>query len=65
MVKLFLLGSKINTKFINNEVGVVTTMKKITIDLGKGVELKAPVKMHMTKEEWLRMVEYINEHIKR
>ena len=35
-------------------------MEKLTIHLGKGVELTAPVKLNMTYEEWVRMTEYIN-----
>lgn len=35
-------------------------MNKISIDLGKGVKLSAPIKMDMTIDEWLRMTNYIN-----
>ena len=35
-------------------------MNEITIDLGKGVKLSAPIKMKMTVEEWIRMTNYIN-----
>jgi len=35
-------------------------MKEITIDLGKGVKLTAPIKMDMTIDEWLRMTRYID-----
>ena len=36
-------------------------MKEITIDLGKGVKLTAPIKMDMTIDEWLRMTSYVNK----
>lgn len=35
-------------------------MEKITINLGKGVVLSAPIKMNMTYDEWVRMTEYVN-----
>ena len=35
-------------------------MNEITIDLGKGVKLSAPIKMKMTVEEWIRMTRYID-----
>ncbi|MGE0792594.1 MAG: hypothetical protein AB7V77_00255 [Candidatus Woesearchaeota archaeon] len=35
-------------------------MKTITINLGKGLVLKAPIKLDMTLEEWIRMTDYIN-----
>ena len=35
-------------------------MARMTIDLGKGVTLTAPIKLNMTAEEWVRMVNYIN-----
>ncbi len=39
-------------------------MNKLTINLGKGVILQAPIKLNMTLEEWLRMTDYINSLIK-
>lgn len=39
-------------------------MQKLTIDLGKGVELSAPIKMKMTVDEWTRMSNYINRLLK-
>lgn len=36
-------------------------MHKLTIDLGKGVTLNAPIKLSMTLEEWIRMTNYINK----
>lgn len=38
-------------------------MKKLKINLGKGVILEAPIKLEMTKEEWLRMSEFINSNL--
>ena len=38
-------------------------MEKFVIDLGKGVELSAPIKKRMTIEEWHRMVSYISNII--
>lgn len=35
-------------------------MKQITINLGKGVVLTAPIKMNMSYEEWQKMTNYIN-----
>jgi hypothetical protein len=35
-------------------------MNELVIDLGKGVKLVAPIKLHMTVEEWARMTNYIN-----
>lgn len=35
-------------------------MAKITLDLGKGVELTAPIKLRMTADEWRRMTDYID-----
>ncbi len=35
-------------------------VQRFTIDLGKGVELSAPIKMDMTVDEWVRMTNYIN-----
>ena len=40
-------------------------MKRIKIDLGKGVLLSAPIKEQMTLDEWQRMVRFINSNIKR
>lgn len=40
-------------------------MKRIEIDLGKGVILSAPIKDKMTLDEWQRMTRFINSHIKR
>ncbi len=39
-------------------------MKTITIDMGKGVRLTAPIKERMTLEEWNRMSEYINSIVR-
>jgi hypothetical protein len=39
-------------------------MKRITVDLGKGVVLSAPIKERMTLDEWQRMSSYINGLIK-
>lgn len=38
-------------------------MKKLKINLGKGVILEAPIKLNMTKDEWLRMSDFINSNI--
>jgi hypothetical protein len=38
-------------------------MKKLQIDLGKGMVLEAPIKLHMTAEEWKRMAKTINDHL--
>jgi hypothetical protein len=35
-------------------------MEKFVIDLGKGLELSAPIKKRMTVHEWHRMVTYIS-----
>jgi len=35
-------------------------MNEITIYLGKGVRITAPIKQKMTYEEWVRMSNYIN-----
>ncbi|MAE13769.1 hypothetical protein CMO92_04340 [Candidatus Woesearchaeota archaeon] len=35
----------------------------MTIDLGNGVKLLAPIKLHMTYEEWQRMSSFINSLI--
>ena len=40
-------------------------MEKFVIDLGKGVELSAPIKKRMTIEEWHRMVSYISSIIEK
>lgn len=38
-------------------------MEKLTIDLGKGLILSAPIKLNMTIEEWIRMTNYLNSII--
>jgi hypothetical protein len=38
-------------------------MKKLKINLGKGVILEAPIKLEMTIEEWIRMSEFINSNL--
>jgi hypothetical protein len=38
-------------------------MTKLTIDLGKGVKLTAPINLSMTADEWQRMTSYINNLI--
>ena len=38
-------------------------MKKLTIDMGHGVSIQAPIKLDMTKDEWQRMVAHINKMI--
>lgn len=38
-------------------------MKQIHIDLGKGVILSAPIKLHLSLDEWNRMTTFINAHI--
>lgn len=35
-------------------------MKNLTIHLGKGVVLTAPVKLDMSYDEWVRMRDYID-----
>jgi hypothetical protein len=35
-------------------------MEKLTINLGNGVSLSAPIKLNMTYDEWVRMSNYIN-----
>jgi len=50
--------------FINKFFLNAYTMKRITVDLGKGVVLSAPIKERMTLDEWQRMSTYINSLIK-
>jgi hypothetical protein len=38
-------------------------MAKLTIDLGKGVTLTAPIRLQMSADEWQRMTSYINSLI--
>lgn len=38
-------------------------MKRIYIDLGKGVYLSAPCKERMTLDEWQRMTAFINSAV--
>lgn len=40
-------------------------MTKLTIDLGKGVTLCAPINLTMTYDEWERMTAYIDGIIKK
>lgn len=35
-------------------------MEKLTINLGNGVTLTAPIKLNMSYDEWARMTDYIN-----
>jgi len=35
-------------------------MKKLSIHLGKGVVLSAPIKLNMTYDEWVRMRNYFD-----
>jgi len=35
-------------------------MEKLSINLGNGVTLTAPIKLNMSYDEWLRMTNYIN-----